>query len=75
MSDHEWHDIARYNLVMPQKSMIKLYNIMSISHHYTQDNSEQFIMKGFHEKLQRITVTIHAKKESRISYEKYYSKR
>ena len=48
---------------------------MSISHHYTQDNSEQFIMKGFHEKLQRITVTIHAKKESRISYEKYYSKR
>ena len=35
MSDHEWHDIARYNLVMPQKSMIKLYNIKSISHHIT----------------------------------------
>ena len=34
MSDHEWHDIARYSLVMPQNSMIKLYNIKSISHHY-----------------------------------------
>ena len=34
MSDHEWHDITRYNLIMPQKSMIKkLYNIKSISHH------------------------------------------
>ena len=33
MSDHEWHDITRYNLVMLQKSMIKLYNIKSISHH------------------------------------------
>ena len=35
MSDHEWHDITKYNLVMPQKSMIKLYNIKSISHHYS----------------------------------------
>ena len=34
MSDHEWYDITKYNLVMPQKSMIKLYNIKSISHHY-----------------------------------------
>ena len=35
MSDHEWHDITRYNfLIMPQKSMRKLYNIKSISHHY-----------------------------------------
>ena len=24
MSDHEWHDITRYNLVMPQKSIMKL---------------------------------------------------
>ena len=37
MSDHEWHDIARYNLVMPQNSVIKLYNIKSISHHYNND--------------------------------------
>ena len=36
MSDHEWHDMARYNLVIPQKSMIKLYNIKSISHHYSE---------------------------------------
>ena len=35
MSDREWHDMAMYNLIMPQKSMIKLYNIKSISHHYT----------------------------------------
>ena len=34
MSNHEWHDITRYNLVMPQKSAIKSYNIRSISHHY-----------------------------------------
>ena len=40
MSDREWHDITRYNLVMPQKSMIKLYNIKSISHHYTTDSSK-----------------------------------
>ena len=36
MSDHEWHDITRYNLIMSQKSMIKLYNIKSISHHYSR---------------------------------------
>ena len=32
MSDHEWHDITRYNfLIMPQKSMRKLYKIKPIS--------------------------------------------
>ena len=45
MSDHEWHDIAKYNLVMPQKSMIKLYNIKSISHHYT-DKIQHIVFKG-----------------------------
>ena len=36
MSDHEWHDITKYNfLIMPQNSMRKIYNIKSISHHYS----------------------------------------
>ena len=34
MSDHEWHDITSYNLIIPQKSMIELYNIKFISHHF-----------------------------------------
>ena len=34
MSDFEWHDVTRYNLVTPQNSVIKLYNIKSISHYY-----------------------------------------
>ena len=40
MLDHEWHDMTRYNLIMPQNSMTKLYNIniriTSVSHHYTE---------------------------------------
>ena len=35
MSDREWHDITRYNLIMLQKSMKKLYNITFISHHFS----------------------------------------
>ena len=34
MYDHQWHDMTMYNLIMPQESVIKLYNIKSISHHY-----------------------------------------
>ena len=34
MSDHEWHDVTSYNLIMPRKSMIKLYNIKSKSQHH-----------------------------------------
>ena len=47
MSDHEWHDITRYNLVMPQESVIKLYNIKSISHHYRNsfDKTQSAILK------------------------------
>ena len=34
MYDYQWHDMTMYNLIMPQKSVIKVYNIKSISHHY-----------------------------------------
>ena len=39
MSDDEWHDITRYNLIMSQKSVIKLYNIKSTTSGSSQNNS------------------------------------
>ena len=45
MTGHELHDIStiqgsislqlRYNLIIPQKSLMKLYNIKIISHRFT----------------------------------------
>ena len=43
MSDNEWHGITRYNLIMSQKLVIKLYNIKSISHHYSNLQSFKFL--------------------------------
>ena len=43
MSDNEWHGITRYNLIMSQKLVIKLYNIKSISHHYSNLQSLKFL--------------------------------
>ena len=48
MSDYEWHDITRYNLSTPRKSMIKLYNIKSISHHCNMKVLNERISKWAH---------------------------
>ena len=46
MSDHEWHNIRRFNLIMPQKSMIKLSSYHTPSSGSPQNNSNfvQFVM-------------------------------
>ena len=45
MSDDEWHDIRRYNLIMPLKSVTRLYNINSVSHHYNTYSPDYYPTK------------------------------
>ena len=45
MSDDEWHDIRRYNLIMPQKSVMRLYNIKSVSDHYNTYSPDYYPTK------------------------------